>query len=170
MAAAVEAAPPAAAVAAQQQHGQPPDMEAFLRQAKYPLIKYTDMTAEMREEAMDVCITAVEKYPQDVEKCTQARAGWGRSGPARRGRSGVTEGEHMHDPCQVAGHAPASMAGPPAPTERTALDPTPSHASGKTNLSPISHPSIRPNPDDKRPDGQKVRGAVARDRRAGIRL
>jgi dynein light chain 4 len=32
------------------------------------------MTAEMREEAMDVCITAVEKYPQDVEKCTQARA------------------------------------------------------------------------------------------------
>lgn len=49
-------------------------MEAFLRQAKYPLIKYTDMTAEMREEAMDVCITAVEKYPQDVEKCTQARA------------------------------------------------------------------------------------------------
>lgn len=59
------------AAEAQQQQQQPADMEAFFRQAKYPLIKYTDMTAEMREEAMDVCITAVEKYPQDVEKCTQ---------------------------------------------------------------------------------------------------
>jgi dynein light chain 4 len=29
------------------------------------------MTAEMREEAMDICITAVEKYPADMEKCTQ---------------------------------------------------------------------------------------------------
>lgn len=47
------------------------DMEAFFRQAKYPLIKYTDMTAEMKEEAMDICITAVEKYPADMEKCTQ---------------------------------------------------------------------------------------------------
>ncbi|KAI8477382.1 MAG: dynein light chain type 1-domain-containing protein [Monoraphidium minutum] len=61
----------AAAMAADTQQQRPADMEAFLRQAKYPLIKYTDMTAEMREEAMDVCITAVEKYPQDVEKCTQ---------------------------------------------------------------------------------------------------
>jgi dynein light chain 4 len=40
-------------------------------QAKYPLVKYTDMTAETREEAMDICITAVEKYPNDMEKCTQ---------------------------------------------------------------------------------------------------
>lgn len=47
------------------------DMEAFLRVAKYPLIKYTDMVAEMREESMDVCITAVEKYPTESEKCTQ---------------------------------------------------------------------------------------------------
>ncbi|GMH36508.1 hypothetical protein BSKO_04376 [Bryopsis sp. KO-2023] len=47
------------------------DMEAFLRVAKYPLVKYTDMGAEMREEAMDVCITAVEKYPNESEKCTQ---------------------------------------------------------------------------------------------------
>ncbi len=39
--------------------------------AKYPLVKYTDMTAEMKEEAMDVCITAVEKYHADMEKCTQ---------------------------------------------------------------------------------------------------
>jgi dynein light chain 4 len=43
-------------------------------QAKYPLVKYTDMTAEMREEAMDICITAVEKYPNDMEKCTQVGA------------------------------------------------------------------------------------------------
>ncbi|WIA29399.1 hypothetical protein OEZ86_011903 [Tetradesmus obliquus] len=50
---------------------QPMDMEMFYRQAKYPLVKYTDMTAEMREEAMDICITAVEKYPNDMEKCTQ---------------------------------------------------------------------------------------------------
>lgn len=40
-------------------------------QAKYALVKFTDMTAEMREEAMDICITAVEKYPTDMEKCTQ---------------------------------------------------------------------------------------------------
>ena len=68
--AAVDAGPPPPQ---QQQQQQPADMEAFFRQAKYPLVKYTDMTAEMREEAMDVCITAVEKYPQDVEKCTQVR-------------------------------------------------------------------------------------------------
>ena len=47
------------------------DMEAFLKMAKYPLIKHTDMTAEMREEAVDICITAVEKYQADMEKCTQ---------------------------------------------------------------------------------------------------
>ncbi len=42
-------------------------------QAKYPLVKYTDMTAEMREAEMDICIKAVEKYPSDMEKCTQVR-------------------------------------------------------------------------------------------------
>ena len=47
------------------------DMEAFLKVAKYPLVKYTDMSAEMKEEAMDVAITAVEKYPGDLEKCTE---------------------------------------------------------------------------------------------------
>jgi len=47
------------------------DMEAFQRAAKYTLVKYTDMTLEMREEAMDICITAVEKYTADIEKCTQ---------------------------------------------------------------------------------------------------
>lgn len=49
------------------------DMEQFLRWAKVPLVRYTDMHAEMREEAMDVSITAVEKYPSDMEKCTQVR-------------------------------------------------------------------------------------------------
>ena len=47
------------------------DMEAFLKMAKYPLVKHTDMTTEMREEAMDTCITAVEKHHTDMEKCTQ---------------------------------------------------------------------------------------------------
>ena len=47
------------------------DMEAFLKMAKYPLVKHTDMTQEMREEAMDTCITAVEKHHADMEKCTQ---------------------------------------------------------------------------------------------------
>jgi hypothetical protein len=99
MAAAVEAAsPPAAAQQQQQQHGQPPDMEAFLRQAKYPLIKYTDMTAEMREEAMDVCITAVEKYPQDVEKCTQVRGGQGLGGGAAASGRGIISGGSAQRP------------------------------------------------------------------------
>lgn len=47
------------------------DMEAFLKMAKYPLVKHTDMPTDMREEAMDTCITAVEKYHADMEKCTQ---------------------------------------------------------------------------------------------------
>lgn len=46
-------------------------------QAKYPLVKYTDMTAEVREEALDICITAVEKYATDMEKCTQVCVTWG---------------------------------------------------------------------------------------------
>jgi dynein light chain 4 len=47
-------------------------------QAKYPLVKYTDMTLEVKEEALDICITAVEKYASDMEKCTQV-SGWGRT-------------------------------------------------------------------------------------------
>jgi hypothetical protein len=38
-------------------------------------VKYTDMTAEVREEALDICITAVEKYATDMEKCTQVCVG-----------------------------------------------------------------------------------------------
>lgn len=29
------------------------------------------MPAEMRDEAMDICIIAVEKYQKEMEKCTQ---------------------------------------------------------------------------------------------------
>ncbi len=47
------------------------DMEAFFKMAKYPLVRQTDMSAEMREEAVDVCVTAVEKHQSDMEKCTQ---------------------------------------------------------------------------------------------------
>lgn len=47
------------------------NVQAVSLQAKYPLVKYTDMTAEVREEALDICITAVEKYATDMEKCTQ---------------------------------------------------------------------------------------------------
>lgn len=47
------------------------DLEAYFRVAKYPIVKYTDMNAEMREEASDILITAVEKFPADLEKCTQ---------------------------------------------------------------------------------------------------
>lgn len=46
------------------------DMETFFRVAKYPLVKFTDMNGEMKEEAMDICITAVEKYAAEMEKCT----------------------------------------------------------------------------------------------------
>lgn len=46
-------------------------MEEFFKVAKYPLVKECDMTAEMKEEAIDVCITAVEKFPDEREKCTQ---------------------------------------------------------------------------------------------------
>ena len=47
------------------------DMDAFFKMAKYPLVRQTDMSAEMREEAVDVCVTAVEKHQTDMEKCTQ---------------------------------------------------------------------------------------------------
>lgn len=48
-------------------------MEEFFKVAKYPLVKHCDMTAEMKEEAIDICITAVEKFPSEREKCTQVR-------------------------------------------------------------------------------------------------
>ncbi|EFN59202.1 hypothetical protein CHLNCDRAFT_138129 [Chlorella variabilis] len=47
------------------------DMEAFYRMAKYPLVASSDCTADMKTEAMDVCISACERHPVDLEKCTQ---------------------------------------------------------------------------------------------------
>lgn len=47
------------------------DMGAFLSMANYPLVKNTDMTAETRDSAMDICMTAVEKFSADLEKCSQ---------------------------------------------------------------------------------------------------
>ena len=53
----------------------PADREAFLKLAQYPLIKHTDMESEMRQEAVEICAGAVEKYCQpgveDAEKASQ---------------------------------------------------------------------------------------------------
>ena len=49
------------------------DMGAFLSVANYPLVKHTDMTAETRDSAIDICMTAVEKFAADLEKCTQVQ-------------------------------------------------------------------------------------------------
>ncbi|GAQ80054.1 Dynein light chain type 1 family protein [Klebsormidium nitens] len=46
---------------------QPLDREAFLKMAKYPLIKSSDMMEEMRNEAVEMVITAVEKYSNNYE-------------------------------------------------------------------------------------------------------
>jgi len=48
-------------------------MEAFFRTANYPLVESSDMSAEVREEALDVCLLACEKHSADMEKCTQVR-------------------------------------------------------------------------------------------------
>ena len=39
--------------------------------ANYSLVKHTDMMAEVRDEAVDICMNAVEKFPSDLSKCTQ---------------------------------------------------------------------------------------------------
>lgn len=46
-------------------------MEAFRRMAKYPLVRACDMAPDVREEAVDICITAVEKHQPDMERITQ---------------------------------------------------------------------------------------------------
>ena len=51
------------------------DYAAFLNSANYPLVKQTDMTAEERDSAVDICIVAVEKHSTDMEKCTQVVCG-----------------------------------------------------------------------------------------------
>ena len=53
------------------------DMEAFRKMAKYPLVRECDMATDVREEAVDICITAVEKHQPDTERITQVRrVGW----------------------------------------------------------------------------------------------
>ena len=47
------------------------DMGAFLSMANYPLVKHSDMTQETRDSAVDICMTAVEKFATDLEKCSQ---------------------------------------------------------------------------------------------------
>ena len=52
----------------------PADMEAFYKMAKYPLIAHSDMSDEMRGDAVEICTTACEKFlDADLEKCTQVR-------------------------------------------------------------------------------------------------
>lgn len=47
------------------------DMESYRKLAKNPLVRMVDMTADMREEAVDIIGMAVEKHMADLEKCAQ---------------------------------------------------------------------------------------------------
>jgi dynein light chain 4 len=49
-------------------------MEAFYKTANYALVQQSDMPSEMREEAVDICTQAIEKYSTDLEKATQVRS------------------------------------------------------------------------------------------------
>jgi hypothetical protein len=40
-------------------------------QAKYPLIKASDMPEDIKMDVLDCCLAAAEKFPKDYEKCTQ---------------------------------------------------------------------------------------------------
>lgn len=46
-------------------------MEAFYKTSNYALIRQSDMLAEMKEEALDICTVAIEKHSSDLEKATQ---------------------------------------------------------------------------------------------------
>ena len=50
---------------------EPADKDSYVKMASYPLIKHTDMESEMRTEAMEICTSAVEKYPLNQEKSSQ---------------------------------------------------------------------------------------------------
>lgn len=39
--------------------------------AKYPLVAASDCSVDMKQEIVDVCVTACERHAADVEKCTQ---------------------------------------------------------------------------------------------------
>ena len=50
-------------------------------QAKYPLVKACDMPVDLKDEVLDICLSAAEKFPKDYEKCTQeslkfSHVGW----------------------------------------------------------------------------------------------
>ena len=38
------------------------DMEGYLRMAKYPIIRHTDMVEEVRAEAVELCITGARAH------------------------------------------------------------------------------------------------------------
>ena len=76
------------------------DYAAFLNSANYPLVKQTDMTAEERDSAVDICIVAVEKHSSDMEKCTQASRLIGFSSQACL----TVQAQQLLRPAKVAGH------------------------------------------------------------------
>jgi dynein light chain 4 len=39
--------------------------------AKYPLVAASDCAADMKAEAVDVCVSACERHQGDLERCTQ---------------------------------------------------------------------------------------------------
>ena len=51
---------------------EPADKDAYVKMASYPLIKHCDMESEMRNEAVEICTGAVEKYgAKDLERASQ---------------------------------------------------------------------------------------------------
>jgi hypothetical protein len=52
------------------------DVESFLKKplVKKPLIKECDLPAELKQDAVDICLAAVEKHAStDLEHCAQVR-------------------------------------------------------------------------------------------------
>ena len=49
------------------------DSEAFHRSANFPLLKECDMEADVKDEATDICVTAAEKYKDNIEKAAQVK-------------------------------------------------------------------------------------------------
>ena len=45
-------------------------LQTFLKMAKSPLIKHSDMVEEMRVEAVEISVSAIEKCNKDFEKCS----------------------------------------------------------------------------------------------------
>ena len=41
--------------------------------AQYPLVAQSDCSADTRQEACDIAAAALERFPGDLERCTQAR-------------------------------------------------------------------------------------------------